>query len=257
MVIKVDSVSFSYAAQEPQVLKDISFQIESGTFCVVLGGNGSGKTTLLHLLNKVLTPDLGQISINNNQVGGLTYGEIAKLVSYVPQEHSNIAPYSVKDVVVMGRTPFLKIGEVPAECDYLLVESILDSLNGKHLLNKYFNEISGGERQIVLIARALMQNTPIIILDEPSNHLDFSRQASMFKLLKQISSEEGKTIITTTHDPNLIYSIADQVIMLADGEIFENGAASEVITAQNISSVYQVDAKLYALPDKKTFIYAD
>ncbi len=254
MTILIDSLNFSYS--DNQVLNGVSTSIKKGSICAILGGNGCGKTTLLNCINKLLTAESGIINIDENNLANLTTHEIAKLISYVPQEHDNIFPYPVIEVVVMGRSPYLRIGQSPSDKDYDEAEKALNKLGANHLSQQCFNKISGGERQIALIARALIQKSPIMILDEPTNHLDFSKKFSLMKLLKRISVEEQKTIITTTHDPNLIYSVADQIIMLKGGTVIADGSPQDVITEESLLRVYGLKTKGYATDNGGLFFHA-
>lgn len=239
MALNVESISFAYSNKP--VLKNISVKINSGSLCAILGGNGSGKTTFIKCINKLLSPQSGRILLNDNDINQLSHNEVAKLVSYVPQEHDNILPYPVIEVVVMGVSPYLSVGQIPNAEHYQFARDVLSKLNARYLETKQFNQISGGERQIALIARALVQKSPIMLLDEPSNHLDFSRKSLLMNLLRNICSQENKTIVTTTHDPNLISSVADHVIMLKDGEVFCEGFTENVLQSNNISEIYDVD----------------
>lgn len=254
MTLCIDSITFSYPGN--QVLNGISTRVKKGSICAILGGNGCGKTTLLNCINKLLIINSGCISIENNSLANLNVQETAKLISYVPQEHDNIFPYSVIEVVVMGRAPYLGIGQSPSDGDYAEANKILGKLGANYISDQCFNKISGGERQIALIARALVQKSPIMVLDEPTNHLDFSKKFALMKLLKKISIEEQKTIITTTHDPNLIYSVADQVIMLKDGNVFADGEPKQVLNEENLLQVYGVNAKAYPIDNNNLFFCA-
>ncbi len=255
MSLKIDSICFSY--NHSRVLNDITLDIAKGSFCAVLGCNGSGKTTFLKCINRLLIPDSGCISIDGQDIKTLSQNEIAKQISYVPQEHDNIASYSVLDVIVMGFSPYLGVGQLPNSNHYNHVKEVLANLNASYLENKLFNQISGGERQIALIARALVQNSQIILLDEPTNHLDFSRKSLLLKLLKRICIEEQKTIITTTHDPNLITAIADQVIMFKNGEVYCQGSSCDTLSRTNISEVYDVHVNTFTADNGKVFFYAE
>ena len=255
MGLIVDSANFSYGI-EP-VLKDISFSVSKGSFCAILGSNGSGKTTLLKSLNKLITLDSGNISINSQDISTLPQNEIAKLVSFVPQEHDSIAPYSVIEIVVMGMAPYLGVSQLPKTNDYEHARAVLKTLNALHLENKLFSQISGGERQIAILARALVQQAPFILLDEPSNHLDFSRKSLLLKLLKKICLEESKTIITTTHDPNLISSLADYVLMIKNGRICYEGLPETVLTSSNLSEIYGVNVESHTTVNGKVLFHSN
>lgn len=249
LTMECRSLGFNYGAK--QILKDISFQLQTSTFCAVLGRNGSGKTTLIHCLNKILTPISGQVLIQGKDIGSLSRNEIAKQISLVPQEHIDIFPYSVLDVVVMGRAPFLKVSANPDETDYQIAVNALKELNAEALADKNFNRISGGERQIVLLARSLAQSTQIMLLDEPTNHLDFNNQYHLMSSIKHLCRTKGMSIVASMHDPNLAGMFADDVIMIKNGEIMIQGDNCSVMTKENISTLYDTDTREFRINDQK------
>ncbi len=239
-LLEVKNLSFSYEDDIP-VFHDISFTLKPGRLYSIMGGNGSGKTTILRCLSHVLTPCSGTITIHGNPVESLTRPECARLISTVPQEHTIIFPYRVINMVVMGRAPYIDMFSMPGKNDHDLAKAAMEEVGISHLADKLYTKISGGERQLVLIARALAQDTPIMILDEPTNHLDFKNQIRILTILKRLVREKGLLVLVATHDPNHTLHFADEVMILHEGSIMTCGSPQEVITSKNIKQVYGVD----------------
>lgn len=241
LMLECHNLGFRYKDQI--IFENISFQAEKGRFCAILGRNGSGKTTILHCLNKILTPLSGRILIQGKDITSFCRNELARKISLLPQEHIDIFPYKVMDVVVMGRAPFLKISERPGEADYQIAAKALKQLNVENLSNRNFNRISGGERQIVLLARCLAQSAEIMLLDEPTNHLDFNHQYHLLSSIRQLCRENKISVVASMHDPNLASVFADDVIMIKSGRVMARGVKDEVMTEVNISALYDMDVK--------------
>lgn len=251
LTLECRNLYFSYG--EKKILQDISLQVHAGTFCAVLGRNGSGKTTLIHCLNGILTPVSGQILIYNKALMSFSRNNIARQISLVPQEHLDIFPYKVIDVIVMGRAPFLKACASPDNHDYKIAINALKELNAQGLADENFNRISGGERQIVLLARALAQATKIMLLDEPTNHLDFNNQYHLLSAIKHFCRTKGLSIVASMHDPNMAAIFADDVIMIKNGEIMVQGSTRSVMTQENISKLYDTDTSEIQINATKKF----
>ena len=218
-------------------LKDIDFEVEDACFCALLGRNGSGKTTLLHCMNGILKPSSGSLVLDGVDMTRAPAREIARHVSMVPQERTEMFPFDVLDVVVMGRTPFLKMYESPSELDYAMAKKALAMLGAQKLAPRNFNRISGGERQLALVARALVQDPSTLLLDEPTNHLDFKNQ---YRLL----CRERKTrVVTSMHDPNMATLFADRFVLLKYGRIVAQGPAQEIMNEANLSDLYETELK--------------
>ena len=237
VILSVSNLGFSFG--NSPVLKDISLDVQEGHFYAVLGRNGSGKTTLIQCLNRILKPVSGTIRLLGRDLSSYSRKEIARLVSLVPQEHIDIFPYSVLDVVVMGRAPFLSTAASPSEQDYEIAVSALEDLNARDLAPKNFNRISGGERQIALLARALAQATRVMLLDEPTNHLDFNNQYHLLAAIKELCRSKGISIVASMHDPNLASVFADEVIMIKKGGILAKGDTGRIMTPEHISALYE------------------
>jgi iron complex transport system ATP-binding protein len=246
-MISIKNISFSYDTVR-DTIKNISFNLNKGELIALLGPNGSGKTTILKCLNGTIKPKTGEIYIENHNIKNLSYKEIAKFISVVPQEHSAIFSYLVIDIVAMGITPYLSFGRMPTKKDYRTAYTKLEFFNIQHLAEKNYNQLSGGEKQLVLIARALMQNTDYLIMDEPTSHLDFKNQHLLMKELKKLS-ENGKSVITALHDPNLALRFCDRIIMVKNGEVIFSGENTKVMNPQNLQILYDAPVSMNKVED--------
>ena len=249
------NLCFGYGSKA--VLSDLSFEVGKGRFYAILGRNGSGKTTLLHCLNRVLVPDSGTILVQGRDIRTLSRNGIAKFIGLVPQEHMDIFPFSVLDVVVMGRTPFLGMTERPGPRDRDLAMDALSALNAEYLAHRNFNRISGGERRIALLARALTQATGVMLLDEPTNHLDFNNQYRLLATIKSLCRKKDISIVASMHDPNMAALFADAVIMIRDGKVMAKGPARKVMTRENINALYNTDVTPVSLNANATLFFPD
>ena len=238
-----------FAYKQHQVLSEVSFSVPPGVFCALLGRNGAGKTTLLHCLNGILTPSAGRVEIDGRDLIGLGRRQLARKVSLVPQEQTDIFPFSVLEVVVMGRTPHMGFSQKPGPEDYQKAADLLASLGYSHLAARSFNRISGGERRIALLARALLQTRETLLFDEPTNHLDFHNQHLILAKIRDICRNQGSRVIATMHDPNLARMFADQIILLKKGRVLAQGPTREVMNPQNLSLVYDTPTQCVEMPD--------
>ncbi len=251
MAVRIECQSMSFRYNKKPVLEKISFSARAGTFSAILGRNGSGKTTLLHTLNGINRPFKGEVLINNRSAAAMSQKKIARQVSLVPQEHNEIFPFKVLDVVVMGRAPFLKMTSSPGPEDYRLAMEALKTLKAERMAENNFNAISGGERQIALLAAALVQSSQTMLLDEPTNHLDFNNQYLLLSTIKNLCQAKGLCVIASMHDPNMAMLFADQVIMMEKGKILFQGSACDTMTKKNIDRLFQLDSAAIELPDNK------
>ncbi len=253
MAVKLECKLLTFRYGKTDILHDISFSVEPGVFCAVLGRNGSGKTTLLHCLNGIHKPCEGNILINGKDINLMTRNEIARHVSLVPQEHLEIFPFRVIDVVVMGRAPFIGMTRTPTPMDYDLALEALETLNARRLADCNFNRISGGERQIVLLACALAQTSEIMLLDEPTNHLDFNNQYLLLSRIKQFCRTRKTSVIASMHDPNMAILFADTIVMVKNGKLVACGPAEDIMTKQNIDRLYDTDTAPLAISETRHF----
>ena len=238
--VKVKELTFGYG--DKVVLDHLSFEVSKGEILAILGPNGSGKTTLLKCLNMLLKPQ-GSFFIESFDISKLNKKEIAKLVGYVPQMHSPVFPYKVIDVVVSGRTPHLGFS-TPTKQDYDNAYNILNKLGLTHLADKPYTQLSGGQLRLVLIARALVQKPKVLLLDEPTSHLDLKNRVLVLKILKEITSE-GITVIMSEHDPSLASIFSDKILLMCNGKIVSYGKAKDVLNRGNIAKVYGVNVQIF------------
>lgn len=234
-MIQVNDIHFSYG--NFPVLSGISFGVERGELCGLFGPNGSGKTTLFKCCLGFLKTGRGTVSMNGEPTAGKKTEELAKVVSYVPQEHKPPFPYLVREVVLMGRTPHLGGFFGVKKKDKQIALDALEKLEISDLSDRPYNQLSGGQRQMVLMARALAQDTPVLFLDEPTSALDFQNQMKIWKIMREIS-EDGKTIIACSHDPNHVSWFCDRVVVVGSEGIVANGPPSEVISEEILSQIY-------------------
>ena len=238
MTIGCENISFYYGVK--LVLDDISIQFEKGYLYGVLGPNGSGKTTFLKVLNGVLKSKYGKVKVDDKNIKKLTTREIAKKIAMVPQSTLINFDFFVKDIVMMGR--YAHVGRFSRELneDRKIVNEILRDLGLVELKNRSFKELSGGEQQKTIIARALAQQSKIILLDEPTTHLDIYYQIELMELLKKYV-KDGLIVIIVLHDINIATQFCDKIILIHQGEIKALGNVENTITKDNIKSIYNVD----------------
>lgn len=235
------SLSFAYGSRP--VFQDVSFKVEKGRFCAILGCNGSGKSTLINCLAGILKPLKGEITIGNVRPGLDSLNQVAKVIGLVPQEHNDIFPFKVLDVVVMGIAPYLGLGEKPSKQHYAQARQALADLGCPELAQRNFNQISGGERRLTLLARALVQSSSLLLLDEPTNHLDFHNTYRVLGRIRGLCLGRGLSVVASLHDPNLAVRFSDQVVMIKDGRILAWGDPQKVMTPEHLLDLYGVEIK--------------
>lgn len=241
-LLKVDNLKFGYG--NDLVLNGISFNVKKGEFLSIIGPNGSGKSTLLKTLNNLYPTKSGEIFLEGNNINSLRRKDLAKKMALVLQDNNIEYDFTVEDIVLMGRHPHKRRFERENANDYKIVDESLEMTNTLELKDRLVTEISGGERQRVMIAKALAQKPSLILLDEPTSHLDINHQIEILKLLKKMNQEWGTTIILVIHDINLGIRYSDRVVMLNQGKIVEIGDSEKVITKDNIKIAYDIDVAI-------------
>jgi len=236
--LSCNGVHFSYGSIN--ALNDVSLRIGDGEIVSLVGPNGSGKSTLLKCFNKILKPKKGTILVEERNLNEFGLREIARLSGYVPQSANYLFPSTVFDAVLLGRRPYVDWSV--SSRDKEVVSQMLASMGLESLVLRHFNELSGGEKQKVLIARALAQEPDILLLDEPTSNLDLRHQLEILDLITAIVREKGIHAIMAVHDLNLASRFSDKIIILKKGEIYAVGEPAVVLTAENIKAVYGVEA---------------
>lgn len=240
MSLEARNISFSYG--EKKILSDISFSVEQGEILCLLGPNGTGKTTLLKCINHILKPEAGESFVDGISVKKMKPRQRAESMGYVPQSTAAPFPVTVVDAVMMGRAPFARrrIGEE----DKRIVFDTIRMLDLERFAFQDLNEMSGGERQRVFLARALVQQPRVLLLDEPTSALDMRNQLFIMHLIKDLVKQQNLAVLMTIHDLNLTAMFADQVIMLKGSRIFASGSCKEVIGEENIRGAYRVNTEV-------------
>ncbi|MGB9712970.1 MAG: ABC transporter ATP-binding protein [Dissulfurimicrobium sp.] len=223
------------------VLKRVGFKAMPGEVTAILGPNGSGKTTLFRCISGQLKPKSGAIYLENQDITTLAPKKRAKLLSCVPQDHEPPFPYSVFDVVLMGRTAHVKAFSMPSGKDYMKAEEAIEEVGIAGLRDRRYTMLSGGERQLVLMARAIAQDTPVLLLDEPTSHLDFRNQLLVLKKVRDMVMRKGLITLMTIHDPNLAAFFSDRVVMINNGSVISHGKPSQVISEESLRLLYGID----------------
>lgn len=241
-ILEIENINFSY--HERRILNGINFSVKKGEICGLLGPNGCGKTTLLKCINRVLHPGSGTIRVQGRDVSKMSRDEIAGMIAVVPQELNVVFSFTVMQMVLMGGSVRYGFSGIPGKKEYLYAFEILEELNIEDLANRRFNELSGGEKQVVLIARALFQKAEIMLLDEPTSHLDFKRQHIIMEMIKKISEEKGLTTLITLHDPNTAGRYCNKLIMLNRGCVCHQGSREKIFDVESLESVYEMKIKI-------------
>ena len=234
--IKIEDLSFSY--EKRRIYNNFSLTIPSNRITFIMGNNGCGKTTLLKLMCGIMKPQKGNIFFGEYNLGGLSVNGIAKKIAYVPQTVRLGSEMSVKDYLILGRTPYIAFGRSPSKNDYSIVEQYAQKMNVEDMFDISFNELSGGQKQLVAVTRALIQETPYIIMDEPMSALDFSNQSMILKVVSSLA-RDNKTIVLTSHNPNHALAVESEVCLIDKNKNIIQGTANEILSNQeNITNTF-------------------
>lgn len=234
--LQIQGIYCSYGANS--VLNDMEFVVERGELLGIIGPNGSGKTTLLKAISRTLKPHLGKVLLDNKDVYHTQGLEVARQMAVVPQESRFDFPFTVREVVMMGRTPHLGRFQRESQYDWQMVEAALAFTNSTHLADRRITELSGGEKQRIAISRALAQEPEVLLLDEPTAFLDINHQIEILAIIRRLNRDYNLTVIMVLHDLNLASEYCDQIILLEKGRIYALGSPGEIITSTNINAVY-------------------
>ena len=240
VLLNVDGVECRYGSAT--VLEDVSLSVKEGDFVGIIGPNGSGKTTLLKSISRVLKPHKGTILLDKDDIYSLTGSEVAKQLAVVPQDSVIGFSFLALDVVLMGRNPHMSRFQMESTKDLSIARRVMELTNTWHLAERPINELSGGERQRVIIARALAQEPKVLLLDEPMTHLDIINQLEIMDLVKDLCSKQGLIVLAVFHDLNMAARYCNLAVLLKSGKVFSTGRLDDVLTSDNIKTVFRVDA---------------
>lgn len=234
--IEITDLCFEYEKNKP-VLDKVCFNVELGSVVAILGKNGCGKSTLLDCIIGYNEFKSGSIKVNGQDIKKLSDKELSKNIAYISQKTDINMDYSVLEFILFGRNCRLKFGASPVEADYEIAKANAEKCGITHLLTKDINKLSGGERQLVFIARALTQESPIIIMDEPTASLDYGNQLKLYEMIKGLQ-KDGKTIVFTTHNPAHVLYLDCSVAVIQSGKITKTGQAQDIITHATLKEIY-------------------
>lgn len=246
-MLEVINISGGYSKRK-EIVHEVSFNVKQGDVLCVLGPNGCGKTTLFKMLLGFLPRSSGDILVSGKNMNKQSRKETAKYMAYIPQAHNPIFNYKVMDMVLLGRSAHILPFAAPNAEDYKIADAALRILNINHLADKEYTKISGGERQLVLIARAICQQAKILIMDEPSANLDYANQQLVMNTILKLS-EEGYGIIISTHSPEHPFRLANKTLLMKDGRTVGFGCPKEILTSKSLKSVYGINIEVFQVTD--------
>jgi len=243
MVMRLEVRNLRCGYGRKAILKDISFSIQSGEVLCLLGCNGCGKTTFIKTLLGLLPAKSGNILLDGQDIRSWSNSRIARVMAYIPQSHQAAFPFRVLDMVLMGRTAHLKTFATPSDHDIEVAEAAMATLNIIHLRNRVYTELSGGERQLVLIARALAQEPSIMVMDEPTCSLDFGHQAMVMEQVEKLA-RRNLAVVMSSHFPSHAFLYSDKVLLFNAGQVLKMGDPQEIVTEQNLKKLYGIDVEI-------------
>lgn len=249
-LLEVDKITFSYGRRD--IFNNISFQMEQGEVFFLLGPNGCGKTTLLDCILGLLKLRTGEIKVNGTSIRGLRRKHLAHQLAYIPQSHEKAFPYTVLDIVLMGRAAYIGMLAAPTQQDVEIAEEALITVGIIQLKDRSYTHLSGGEGQLVMIARALAQQAPLIVMDEPTAHLDLKNEMAIMEIISALVRDKGISIIMATHFPNHAFyfennGVSTRVALMDKATFQAAGKPSEVLSEENLSLLYDIDARVVSL----------
>ncbi|MBN2118774.1 MAG: ABC transporter ATP-binding protein [Anaerolineales bacterium] len=252
-ILSFRNVSFGYLPSHP-ILQDVDFDLHTGQVAAVLGPNGAGKTTLLSLTLGWLAAWTGEIHLTGIPLKTLPPRERGRRMALVPQSEHIPFEYTVLEYVLLGRAPHLPPLEMPGRDDYQIAANALGQVGLSEMQNRSILNLSGGERQLVLVARALAQQPRLLLLDEPTSHLDLSNKGRLIHLLRELSGR-GVSILFTTHEPEVASALADHLMLMQKGQLLRNGTLDEVFTSQDLSLLYQLPVSVVEVNGRKVALW--
>lgn len=253
MLLRLEGVTFDYSTANGHAVENLNLEIASGTATAILGPNGAGKTTLLYLILGWLRPLKGRIWLDGRLLEGYTRRELGRRMSLVPQREHIPFEYSLLEYVLLGRAPHLPPLAMPGEADIQVAFSALERVGLGKMSHRSILTLSGGERQLVMIARALAQEPRLLLLDEPTSHLDLKNKHRVISLLRHLRAQ-GATLLLTTHDPEVVSALATDVILMRNGHVLKAGPFQEIFTGPSLSYLYQLPVEVVEVMGRRVAI---
>jgi len=245
--LKLEAKNLDFGYRGHRVGSNVSLALEAGEVLCLLGPNGSGKTTLFKTLLGLLPAQGGEVAMDGADIKARAREDVARLVSYVPQAHTAFFPFTVREVVLMGRTAHMGVFSSPSRRDREIADAAVERMRLAALADSIYTRISGGERQLTLVARALAQEARIVVMDEPTANLDFGNQVRVLEHIQSLA-QSGIGVLLSTHDPDQAFLCADRVAMLHEGRLAHLGTPDEVITSDSLKQIYGVDVAVARVP---------
>jgi iron complex transport system ATP-binding protein len=246
MFLTADRVSYTYkrraGVESVSALRDVTVRIPRGSLTGLIGANGCGKTTLLKLLSGVLSPDSGSVTLDGRALTSMSKRQVARRIAVVPQETHPAFEYTVLEMALMGRHPYLGPFQLEGPADLAIARESLTATGTAQLANRSYTSLSGGEKQRVIIASALTQSPEVLLLDEPTASLDLGYQLEIGALLRRLNKERTATMVMATHDLNLAASLCDTLVLMRQGRVLADGNTSDVLTSASVKQLYDVEA---------------
>jgi iron complex transport system ATP-binding protein len=253
-LLAFDHIGFGYQPNGRQVLHALSLEIQPGTVTAILGPNGAGKTTLLHLALGWLVPQNGLVRLNGQPLRHYSRRELGQWMALVPQSERIPFEYSITEYVLLGRAPYLAPLDMPGVQDCRISEQVIEQVGLDHLNGRAITTLSGGERQLALVARALAQQPRLLLLDEPTSHLDLANKVRLLKLMRELAAH-GVTLVLTTHEPDVAAAIATHLVLMREGQVYQTGSLSQVFTAEHLSATYNVPVRVTQVDGRRIALW--
>lgn len=249
-IVSLSNLTYRYNGSRRPVLENLSLDIPAGTVTAILGPNGSGKTTLLRLLVGVLRPQGGEIRFAGRTQGSYSRREMSQLVGLVPQDEHIPFDFSILEYVLLGRAPYLGPLAMPTEADEQVAREVLCTVGLEGMQDRPLPKLSGGERQLAVVARALAQKPRILLMDEPAAHLDLSNQGRLLDIMRNLVAG-GTTLILTTHDPNLAATVASFAVLVRGGRILDAGRTGSILTSEKLAATYRTSVQVFQIDGRR------
>ncbi|MEQ8768242.1 MAG: ABC transporter ATP-binding protein [Planctomycetota bacterium] len=244
MSVALELTGVGYAFGDRRVLSDVSLSVSAGELVGLLGPNGAGKTTLLKIADGLLSGHAGRVRLGERPIRELKRTEVARRIGWVPQDIEAIFPYSVQEIVMMGRFAHLGPWDRESEDDQAIVDRSLEATDATMFKDRYLGELSGGERQRVFLARALAQEPEILLLDEPTSFLDLKHRLEIYRLLASLAKDHGLAVLAASHDLQLIARFCDRLVLLKEGKVAATGAPKDVLDSKVLSEVFETPVEV-------------